>query len=988
MKRKIFIGIAVLFGILSLHAQKKYEMVIQQTDGMQTVINTSKIQQIYFQEVAEENSLPSNATLLSMTDFDSYNGSVGVTQNTDGTVTLNFYSGWGWVSIWYGDIDWSSYNELVIELSEPPYVQVKGVIEYNNTTYTSEGWLNYGESAIHISIDDNYSNHTKQIALQTEYSCTLTVKRIYLLKKTDANGEVANVVGTWNIVSSSMKRYENDMLVSEKSEDLTAPYDRIMFSENGTVEYLEYSSSNGTYHEDGKGTYSMDGTRFVYGSGEFDYFEILSYTENEMEVGYQFSEDKVSTIVRKVYHSKLQRTTEVTPRDDEPTTSYKIVFDWNDEGKRESYNANGLILQDFSREVQVDYNNVYFGTSTSYQNFTSRLKSGGRMSATLTVPKAGTLRIAVRTASNSAYDRSLVLTQNGNELFNQIIKENESTDYQTTIINGEEKKVYPYVNVAVQAGVVNITTTAGLNFYCFELLTSDSGDDPMPTGTFKGARALYGDVLVKQITHDERTTKLTYDSNGYLTKVEAVKAGKGTETANLTYTDGKINVDWARDYGSSKDSPVSSEATIGTNGFVRKFVYKQYNGETETCEFEYNSDGQVTKVKWDDDEEVTEFSYSDGDIVSSSTYQNGVLYGTSSMSYTYYVNKAYANSADEADLDDLGSILGFAGALGRPSKHLPARQVGTNHKSGSTSTVSYGWTMNSNGYPTKLDYTEGDDTTTSTITYTDGSGYSDDGGTGDNPGDDPTPSGTGTYQGPQRIFGNVLLNSIYNETDDITETYTYDSNGYPLLIKSTSASRNRNWTIKLSLSENPVIASVYDGDNLMTQYVGTIGSMGYITKLEFVDDKGNPEVIYLTYNEDGQLSTIQWGADDITYLTYSDGDVIRVSGSDGTWDVAYETATQSKQLNTGSFMLWDEMLGIDLDDLESLHWLGLLGKATKHLPLSYVKYGSSSTKYYSNIYEKDSYGRVTKWHKTTKNVYSDNSESTYDSDILRITWNY
>lgn len=244
---------------------------------------------------------------------------------------------------------------------------------------------------------------------------------------------------------------------------------------------------------------------------------------------------------------------------------------------------------------------------------------------------------------------------------------------------------------------------------------------------------------------------------------------------------------------------------------------------------------------------------------------------------------------------------------------------------------------------------------------------------------------TETYQGAKRIFGNALLASIYNETDNITEAWTYDSNGYPSKITSTSSSRNRSFLP--SYADGQVIVKRYDGDTFKSQFTVTIGSNGYASKVEFVDDKGNSEVCTLTYNSDEQLSTITWGSDNVIQLTYSDGDVIRVNNNGSTYDVAYETTTQSKILNAGSFLLWDEMLHVDLDDLQELHFFGLLGKATKHLPLSYVRYGSSSTSYRTNIYETDSNGRVTMFTKTTRYVYSDNSESTSNGDVLRITWN-
>ena len=256
---------------------------------------------------------------------------------------------------------------------------------------------------------------------------------------------------------------------------------------------------------------------------------------------------------------------------------------------------------------------------------------------------------------------------------------------------------------------------------------------------------------------------------------------------------------------------------------------------------------------------------------------------------------------------------------------------------------------------------------------------------GDN-NDDPQTAGT--YQGAKRVFGNVLLGSIYNETDNITEAWTYDSNGYPTKITSTSTERNLN-IIPSYDDDGKITYKLYNGDTFLGQNnVVTIGSNGYASKLETVNDKGNLETVYLTYNADEQLSTIQWGSDDYWQFTYSDGDLIRISDNGSIYDINYETSSGSKILNTGNFLLWDEMLHVDLDDVESLHFSGLLGKGTKHLPISYVVNRSEYKKYYTNNYETDGNGRVTKFTYTQKNVYNVGSETTHTSDVLRISWNY
>jgi len=165
---------------------------------------------------------------------------------------------------------------------------------------------------------------------------------------------------------------------------------------------------------------------------------------------------------------------------DEPAaTSSKIIFSKEDgtaDAIKKEYNVNGFKMTyvDTNNKAAVDANSQYFGTAEAYENYKARFKTGAKSDSksniTLTIPATGTLKIAVRSASGSATDRNLVLTQSGTELYNQIVKD---ADAVSVNIEGEDKKVFPYVTVEVAAGTVEVTYPGGaLNFYAFELLTS------------------------------------------------------------------------------------------------------------------------------------------------------------------------------------------------------------------------------------------------------------------------------------------------------------------------------------------------------------------------------------------------------------------------------------------------------------------------------------------------------------------------------------
>ncbi len=153
----------------------------------------------------------------------------------------------------------------------------------------------------------------------------------------------------------------------------------------------------------------------------------------------------------------------------------------------------GLLGTDFSvtitdtdNKLSIDENHCRFGSEADFKMYDFRLKTGGKSSSknfiTLNIPAAGKIRIAVRTGSNSATDRNLVITQGEKELYNEIVQESQATK----VIEGDnEVSVYPYVEVAVAAGTVLVTYPVGsLNFYSFGFMedSTATGVDEIANG--------------------------------------------------------------------------------------------------------------------------------------------------------------------------------------------------------------------------------------------------------------------------------------------------------------------------------------------------------------------------------------------------------------------------------------------------------------------------------------------------------------------------
>lgn len=177
-------------------------------------------------------------------------------------------------------------------------------------------------------------------------------------------------------------------------------------------------------------------------------------------------------------------------------SAQKITFTEEDvaaQGETKSSYANGnfsITIVDEQKKMAIDANKAYFGTSADDAvKYEYRLKSGAKTQTAegkgcqinVTIPAAGALKVYPRTGSNSATDRTLVITQNGSELYNKVVQEADATVVNIEANKSEENptgetKVYPVISVTVAAGTAEITFPIGsMNFYAFEFAEGETG---------------------------------------------------------------------------------------------------------------------------------------------------------------------------------------------------------------------------------------------------------------------------------------------------------------------------------------------------------------------------------------------------------------------------------------------------------------------------------------------------------------------------------
>ena len=224
---------------------------------------------------------------------------------------------------------------------------------------------------------------------------------------------------------------------------------------------------------DGKNYFAVDGDNRIQ---LYKGVDVSGYADNEKTYN-------IKALFNAIYKGAAEiQPVEVTEAEggDTPATPEMIAFTDGDTAGDGAVFSKGdfkLTQVDTDGKTAIDGNNVYFGTADNYQKFTHRLKTGGKSgsknSLTLTIPSDGTLNVYVRTGSNTATDRNLVLTQDGTELYNQVVQE---ADAITVTMGENDNKVYPVITVNVKAGEVAVGyPTGSLNFYGFEFIAGASG---------------------------------------------------------------------------------------------------------------------------------------------------------------------------------------------------------------------------------------------------------------------------------------------------------------------------------------------------------------------------------------------------------------------------------------------------------------------------------------------------------------------------------
>ncbi|ATV33473.1 DUF4595 domain-containing protein [Prevotella intermedia] len=172
------------------------------------------------------------------------------------------------------------------------------------------------------------------------------------------------------------------------------------------------------------------------------------------------------------------------------------------------------------------------------------------------------------------------------------------------------------------------------------------------------------------------------------------------------------------------------------------------------------------------------------------------------------------------------------------------------------------------------------------------------------------------------------LSSMYNKKEKGLVTFDYNNN-------------------TLGTTDVPnVVMTVADSDNrtVYKLFLNKDGYVKYCDEIEYRIDNPKTTAWNFEYNSDGQLvKAVQTkgGTKTSSIITYNSGNAVEtvtISEKDGQETDHYKIYYTSKKItlpiaNKGCLMAFDGVLGVDLDHLQYAYFAGMLGKATKHLPI-------------------------------------------------------
>lgn len=196
-------------------------------------------------------------------------------------------------------------------------------------------------------------------------------------------------------------------------------------------------------------------------------------------------------------------------------------------------------------------------------------------------------------------------------------------------------------------------------------------------------------------------------------------------------------------------------------------------------------------------------------------------------------------------------------------------------------------------------------------------------------------------QGVPSTVGDLVItknaDGLVTKIDDDGTVYTFDYTGAEAKSRAT---RPTDYDMTMNVE--------WGGDEGGVDFFIKLNAQGYIEyayeECESESDGFQVDEWWFKYNAAGQLIEMKRteGGNEVTTITYNaDGDITKVSVKDDEDDnkmettISYTDATHKNAIvNKSGIMLYDDSFRIDMEEMAPAYFAGLLGKGTKHLPLS------------------------------------------------------
>lgn len=222
--------------------------------------------------------------------------------------------------------------------------------------------------------------------------------------------------------------------------------------------------------------------------------------------------------------------------------------------------------------------------------------------------------------------------------------------------------------------------------------------------------------------------------------------------------------------------------------------------------------------------------------------------------------------------------------------------------------------------------------------------------------DEPNIDGEETIN-PGRVFTNGLPKSAegatmtYNEKGLLTKLLTNEGQEITFEYDNKTRAVNQSSDVRMKVVEEDGEIFIFDMQ---------INDNGFVTYCTETEEDGDIETWDFKYTAEGNLNYMKRseGGNEVTKIIYQNGNIIRtetISEDDNTegysCDVKY-TSEENVSLiaNKGCIMLFDQTFGVDMDEMKYAYYAGLLGKATKDLPIEITdKYSDNDEVYISKF---------------------------------------